>query len=87
MSSPSSSSHALFVAGDAFFASRRAQFVTLTARDRIPTTYSLREFVEAGGLMSHGTDIADSVRQVGVHRTCPLLGKADMTFCGGHVRF
>jgi putative ABC transport system substrate-binding protein len=67
-------SDALFVAGDAFFGSRRAQFATLTARDRIPATYSLREFVEAGGLMSYGTDIADSVRQVGIYTGKILKG-------------
>jgi hypothetical protein len=47
---------ALFVAPDAFFTSRRVQFVTLTARDRIPAAYSLRDTVAAGGLMSYGTD-------------------------------
>src|SRR6202022_4093418 len=40
---------ALFVAGDAFFLDRRVQFTTLTARDRIPATYSVRELVTAGG--------------------------------------
>jgi putative ABC transport system substrate-binding protein len=49
---------ALFVAGDAFFANRRGQFATLTARDRIPATYSLRDYVAAGGLMSYGTEVA-----------------------------
>jgi putative ABC transport system substrate-binding protein len=58
---------ALFVAPDAFFASRRVQFAILAARDRIPACYSNRDFVEAGGLMSYGTDIADSFRQVGVY--------------------
>jgi hypothetical protein len=50
----------LFVAGDALFLNRRAQFATLTARDRIPATFSQRDYVEAGGLMSYGTDIVDS---------------------------
>jgi putative ABC transport system substrate-binding protein len=49
---------AIFVAGDAFFLDRRVQLATLTARDRIPSTYSVRELVAAGGLMSYGTDIA-----------------------------
>src|ERR1700722_7487629 len=56
---------ALFVAPDAFFASRAVQFVTLTARDKIPAAYSLRAYVTAGGLMSYGADFADSFRQVG----------------------
>jgi putative ABC transport system substrate-binding protein len=47
---------AVFVAGDSFFASRRAQFVTLAARDRIPAAYWDREIVAAGGLMSYGTN-------------------------------
>ena len=50
---------ALFVDGDALFLSRRQQFVTLTARDRIPAAYSQRDYVEAGGLMSYGTSIVD----------------------------
>jgi putative ABC transport system substrate-binding protein len=58
---------ALFVAADAFFISRRAQFATLAARDRIPAAYADREIVEAGGLMSYGTDFTDMFRQVGVY--------------------
>ena len=65
---------ALFVAGDAFFLDRRVQFVTLTARDRIPAAYSVREPVAAGGLMSYGPDIADVFRQVGVYTGTVLKG-------------
>jgi putative tryptophan/tyrosine transport system substrate-binding protein len=65
---------ALVVAGDAFFLNRRAQFVTLTARDRIPAAFSQRAYVEAGGLMSYGTDIMDSFRQVGVYTGKILKG-------------
>src|SRR5205085_9928253 len=50
---------ALFVAADAFLVSRRVQFATLTARDRIPAAHGARELVEAGGLMSYGTNLAD----------------------------
>jgi putative tryptophan/tyrosine transport system substrate-binding protein len=65
---------ALFVAPDAFFASRAVQFVTLAARDRIPATYSERDTVAAGGLMSYGTDLADMYHQVGVYTGNILKG-------------
>jgi putative ABC transport system substrate-binding protein len=67
-------SDALFVAPDAFFTSRRVQLVTLTARDRIPAAYSNPDIVAAGGLMSYGTDFADSFRQVGVYTGSILKG-------------
>jgi putative ABC transport system substrate-binding protein len=65
---------ALFVAGDAFFLDRRVQFAILAARDRIPATYSGRELVAAGGLMSYGSDIADMFHQVGVYTGRILKG-------------
>ena len=65
---------ALFVTGDAFFVSRRGQLATLTTRDRIPATYSVRDQVAAGGLMSYGTDLADMFLQVGVYTGSILKG-------------
>jgi putative ABC transport system substrate-binding protein len=64
---------ALLVTANAFFGIRRAQFVTLTARDRIPAAYSERGTVAAGGLMSYGTAGAD-FRQVGVYTGNILKG-------------
>jgi putative ABC transport system substrate-binding protein len=65
---------ALFVAPDPFFISQRDQFATLTARYRIPAAYSTREDVEAGGLMSYGTDNQESWRQVGIYTGQILKG-------------
>jgi putative tryptophan/tyrosine transport system substrate-binding protein len=58
---------ALFLAPDAFLTSRRGQFATLAARDRIPTSGATREMAEAGLLMSYGANVADMWRQVGVY--------------------
>jgi ABC-type uncharacterized transport system substrate-binding protein len=65
---------ALFIAGDAFFASRSVQFATLAVRDRIPASYVSREMVEAGLLMSYGTAFADTFRQVGIYTGSILKG-------------
>jgi len=56
---------ALFVAADAFFNSRRAQFAT--ARERIASAFSDRAMVAAGGLMSYGADLAEIAHQVGLY--------------------
>ena len=65
---------ALFVAPDGFFNARRVQFATLATRYGIPAAYAAREVVEAGGLMSYGTDILDMYRQVGVYSARLLKG-------------
>jgi len=65
---------ALFVAPDALFISRRAQLVTLAARDRIPAIYPARDIVQAGGLMSYGVDLAEMLRLVGVYSGSILKG-------------
>jgi putative ABC transport system substrate-binding protein len=58
---------ALFVSGDAFFTARRVQLALLAAIHRVPATFSLRDYAEAGGLMSYGTSLRDAYRQVGVY--------------------
>jgi putative ABC transport system substrate-binding protein len=65
---------ALFVAPDGFFNARRIQFATLATHYRIPTAYAQREVVEAGGLMSYGTDVVDMYRQVGLYTGRILKG-------------
>jgi putative ABC transport system substrate-binding protein len=66
---------ALFFAGDSFFTDRRVQFAILTARDRIPGTGATSDFVRAGGLMSYGTDLAETFRQVGDYAGRILKGE------------
>src|SRR5262245_206160 len=65
---------ALFVAADGFFNSRPGRLATLAVHYRIPAAYSIREAVEAGGLMSYGADRADVSRQVGVYTGQILKG-------------
>ena len=58
---------ALFVGGDGFFAGRRVQIAILAAQRSIPATYSNRDYAEAGGLMSYGTNQEEAWRQLGVY--------------------
>ena len=65
---------ALFVGPDGFFNSRRVQLAMLAARHAIPTTFAVREYADAGGLMSYGTSLVDMHRQVGVYTGRILRG-------------
>jgi putative ABC transport system substrate-binding protein len=58
---------ALFVNGDSFLNIRRVQLALLAGRLGIPAIYSGREYAEAGGLMSYGSDITDAYHQMGVY--------------------
>jgi putative ABC transport system substrate-binding protein len=66
---------ALIVAPDAFFLTQRVQIADLATRYRIATMYELRDFVEAGGLISYGAGSLDLYRQGGTLTGQILMGK------------
>jgi putative tryptophan/tyrosine transport system substrate-binding protein len=72
--------NAVVVSPSNLFNDNPAQLAALAARHRLPTTYELREFVEAGGLMAYAPSITEAFRQGGVYTGRVLKGEkpADM---------
>ncbi len=66
---------ALLVSPDPLFVTRRVQLITLAVRHTLPALYHRREFAEAGGLMSYGSDLPDQFRQTGVYAGRILKGE------------
>jgi ABC-type uncharacterized transport system substrate-binding protein len=65
---------AVFVTTSPFLNGRRIQLTQLAAFHHLPATYALREYAEAGGLMSYGSNIVDGYRQVGSYAGRILKG-------------
>jgi ABC-type uncharacterized transport system substrate-binding protein len=65
----------LIVQADQFFTIRRDQLVLLTTRHAIPTIFGWREFAVAGGLMSYGTSLRASYRQLAIYTGRILKGE------------
>ena len=65
---------ALIVSVDTFLNNSRGQIVALAARYAVPAVYGVRDFVNAGGLMSYGTDLVDVYRQQGIYASKILNG-------------
>ena len=65
---------ALIVAPDPFFTSRHAELVQKVMQRLLPAIYPAREYPNAGGLMSYGTDVRDQYRQVGMYAGRVLRG-------------
>jgi putative ABC transport system substrate-binding protein len=65
---------ALVVLPDTFFVGRRAQIVALAARHGMPAIYTVREYVEEGGLISYGPSLIEPYHQLGVYTARILKG-------------
>jgi len=65
---------ALLVGADPFFVSRRVEFAIQAVRHGIPALYNVREYAEAGGLMSYGTDVREAYRQMSIYTGKILKG-------------
>jgi putative ABC transport system substrate-binding protein len=66
---------ALLVTVDPFFFTRRALIVALAARHALPTVYFTREFVDIGGLLSYGANVANIHELTGIYTGRVLKGE------------
>jgi putative tryptophan/tyrosine transport system substrate-binding protein len=66
---------ALLVITSVLFFNRRTQLVTLAARHAVPVMYWTRDFTDAGGLISYGSDVTDQLRQAGIYTGRILKGE------------
>jgi putative tryptophan/tyrosine transport system substrate-binding protein len=66
---------ALYVDGDSLFTGLCVQLAALATQHAMPTMYDVREFADAGGLMSYGASITDAYRQAGVYAGRILKGE------------
>lgn len=58
---------ALTVFGGTMLYEQRRRLVDLVAKNRLPAVYHVRDYVDAGGLMSYGPDFADLFRRAATH--------------------
>jgi putative tryptophan/tyrosine transport system substrate-binding protein len=66
---------ALLITADPLFANRAVQLAMLAARHAMPAIFALREFAEAGGLMSYGSNLTDLFRLAGIYTGRVLKGE------------
>jgi putative ABC transport system substrate-binding protein len=66
---------ALYIDGDSLFTGLLAPLAALATQHAMPTMYDVREFAQAGGLMSYGTSVTDAYRQAGIYAGRILKGE------------
>jgi len=66
---------AFYVGSDQFFNDRRDQLIAFAARRALPAMYFLRDFAQAGGLLSYGNDLAELYSQAGGYTARVLKGE------------
>ena len=66
---------ALIIHPDTLFTQHREKLAALPIREMLPALYSTRNFPQAGGLMSYGSDFLDAHRQVGRYAGRILKGE------------
>jgi putative tryptophan/tyrosine transport system substrate-binding protein len=66
---------ALVIGADQFFNVRSEQLAALTLHHSVPAIYQVREFAEAGGLISYGGDLTEAFRLAGVYTGRILNGE------------
>jgi putative tryptophan/tyrosine transport system substrate-binding protein len=67
--------NALMIAQDVLFNTQTGKLADLSIRYAVPAIYPNRDFAEAGGLMSYGTDLRDAYRQAGIYAGRMLKGE------------
>ena len=72
---PQQAGTALIFSPDAFFYSRRADIAALALRYAVPTIFDVRDYVDAGGLASYGTDYLDVMQTAGTYTARVLKGE------------
>jgi putative ABC transport system substrate-binding protein len=66
---------ALIIAGDPLALRESSSLAALSSRDAIPAIMGAREYAQAGGLLSYGTSLVDSLRQAGFYAGRILKGE------------
>jgi putative ABC transport system substrate-binding protein len=72
---PQQGGNALLSCPDAFFYIRRAQLAALAVRYAVPAIFDVREYAEAGGLVSYGSDFLDVMQLAGDYTGRILKGE------------